>query len=157
MCADAELKQYQALEKERSKWEDKENQLWEQLRKVRGGVPEEPRAEHAASRSVGSLEAPLAERTRRETPLDVEGSSQTVSALATTLMSQQLPPLSKFSGDNAAEDGETFEEWVEQFEMVALACMQLGRQGQAGESHYKAAGPGICFLSLVHGGGKEQL
>ncbi len=38
-------------------------------------------------------------------------------ALATALLAQQLPPLNKFSGE---EGGETFQEWIEQLEMVAF-------------------------------------
>ena len=36
-------------------------------------------------------------------------------------IAQQLPPLSKFSGETAGEE-ETFAEWLEQFEMMATAC-----------------------------------
>ena len=36
-------------------------------------------------------------------------------------IAQQLPPLSKFSGEMADEE-ETFAEWLEQFEMMAAAC-----------------------------------
>ena len=38
------------------------------------------------------------------------------------LLGQQLPPLSKFSGEDLDGDGETFLEWVEQFELVAGIC-----------------------------------
>ena len=34
---------------------------------------------------------------------------------------QQLPPLSKFSGEQS-EEGETFEDWLSQFEMVSSVC-----------------------------------
>ncbi len=40
-------------------------------------------------------------------------------ALATALLAQQLPPLSKFSGEDVSEGGETFQEWIEQLEVVA--------------------------------------
>ena len=38
------------------------------------------------------------------------------------LLGQQLPPISKFSGEDLDSDGETFLEWVEQFELVAGMC-----------------------------------
>ena len=41
------------------------------------------------------------------------------SALSTALLAQQLPPIGKFSGESSLADGETFEAWHEQFEMVA--------------------------------------
>ena len=39
-----------------------------------------------------------------------------------TWMAQQLPPLNKFSGDEDANGGETIEEWLEQFELVAAVA-----------------------------------
>ena len=38
------------------------------------------------------------------------------------LLGQQLPPMSKFSGEDKEGDGETFLEWIEQFELVAGIC-----------------------------------
>ena len=47
-----------------------------------------------------------------------------VDHFATALLAQQLPPLPKFSGESS--DGEleitTFQEWLDQFEMVADVC-----------------------------------
>jgi hypothetical protein len=37
-------------------------------------------------------------------------------------MSQQLPPLNKFSGEGDDSGGETIEEWLEQFELVATVA-----------------------------------
>ena len=37
-------------------------------------------------------------------------------------MAQQLPPLSKFSGERNDGDMDTFQEWIEQFEMIASIC-----------------------------------
>jgi len=34
----------------------------------------------------------------------------------------QLPPISKFSGEEQDGDGEGFEKWIEQFESVAELC-----------------------------------
>ena len=38
------------------------------------------------------------------------------------LLGQQLPPISKSSGEDLEGHGETFLEWVEQFELVADMC-----------------------------------
>ena len=38
------------------------------------------------------------------------------------LMAQQLPPLSMFSGERNDGDMDTFQEWIEQFEMIANIC-----------------------------------
>ena len=49
----------------------------------------------------------------------------TVSTVGSTTLlpaytaTQQLPPISKFSGDEKLDDNTTFPEWLEQFEMVA--------------------------------------
>ena len=45
-----------------------------------------------------------------------------VAALSTALLAQQLPPLSKFSGETSSRDTETCREWLEQFQMVAEVC-----------------------------------
>lgn len=37
-------------------------------------------------------------------------------------LAQQLPPLTKFSGEYQETEGETFRDWREQFEMVAAIC-----------------------------------
>ena len=47
---------------------------------------------------------------------------QSVSMQTSYLLGQQLPPISKFSGEDLDSDGETFLEWVEQFELVAGMC-----------------------------------
>ena len=38
------------------------------------------------------------------------------------LLGQKLPPISKFSGDDLDIDGETFQKWIEQFELIAAMC-----------------------------------
>ena len=40
----------------------------------------------------------------------------------TALLAQQLPPIGKYSGEDQTEEGETFKDWMEQFEMVASVC-----------------------------------
>ena len=47
---------------------------------------------------------------------------QSVSMQTSYLLGQQLPPISKFSGEDLDSDGETFLEWEEQFELVAGMC-----------------------------------
>ena len=47
-----------------------------------------------------------------------------VDYFATALLAQQLPPLPKFSGESSDGESEikTFQEWLDQFEMVADVC-----------------------------------
>ena len=56
-------------------------------------------------------------------PLSTTGGSSELSA---ALLAQQLPPLSKFSGNT---DDESFQEWIAQFELVAEVC-QWKSQGK---------------------------
>ena len=46
----------------------------------------------------------------------------TADTLSAALLAQQLPAISKFSGDNVDGDGETFSESLEQLELVAEVC-----------------------------------
>ena len=47
----------------------------------------------------------------------------TVSLLCGPLLAgSQLPPISKFSGEEQDGEGKGFEEWIEQFELVAELC-----------------------------------
>ena len=48
-----------------------------------------------------------------------DSSSKQSEALSVALMAQQLPLPSKFSGNDPSSEGETFEEWITQFELVA--------------------------------------
>ena len=45
-------------------------------------------------------------------------SSQSLSPLVT----HQVPPINKFSGEDLDKEGETFQDWVEQFETIAQMC-----------------------------------
>ena len=38
------------------------------------------------------------------------------------LVTHQLPPINKFSGEELDKEGETFQDWIEQFEMIAQMC-----------------------------------
>ena len=42
--------------------------------------------------------------------------------ISSVLLAQQLPPLSKFSGERNDGDMDTFQEWIEQFEMIVSVC-----------------------------------
>ena len=55
----------------------------------------------------------------RPNPTSIRG--QAALTVPTAVMAPQLPPLTKFSGEVQGE-GKTFEEWAEQFEMVAELC-----------------------------------
>ena len=46
----------------------------------------------------------------------------TIDHVTAALLAQQIPPLSKFSGDVSDGEGESFSDWKEQFELVAGAC-----------------------------------
>ena len=41
------------------------------------------------------------------------------SCVSAAMLAQQLPPFTKFNGENCDGEGETFHDWIEQFEMVA--------------------------------------
>lgn len=74
--------------------------------------------------SNGSVRAPPGRVGQPEqASLQAAGLEQTSaayqSALSTALLAQQLPPIGNFSGEMSLADGETFEAWREQFEMVA--------------------------------------
>ena len=43
-------------------------------------------------------------------------------SVTTALLAQQLPPLPKFSGEINDGDVDTFQDWLEQFEMIANVC-----------------------------------
>ena len=58
----------------------------------------------------------------RSTTSTANTASTTIKQLMqTSQLMQQLPPLSKFSGE-LSEEGETFEDWLSQFEMVSSVC-----------------------------------
>ena len=41
---------------------------------------------------------------------------------SSTVVAQQLPPINKFSGEDLDKEGETFQDWIEQFEMISQMC-----------------------------------
>ena len=38
------------------------------------------------------------------------------------MLAQQLQPLTKFNGESCDGKGEAFQDWIEQFEVVATIC-----------------------------------
>ena len=64
---------------------------------------------------------------------------------APTLVAQHLPPLSKFSGGQGDNETETFEEWLEQLEMVAVAC-QWSEQAKLVNLTTRLKGQAYAFL-----------
>ena len=72
-----------------------------------------------SSGSSGSLfPAPIAETSTAGT---VEGLPihTTLVPYMSMMSGQQLPPISKFSGEDSDGEGESFEDWIEQFESIA--------------------------------------
>ena len=51
----------------------------------------------------------------------VDHSTSVPSPMEALLMAQQIPPISKFSGDERSGEPQDFVEWIEQFELVASA------------------------------------
>ena len=41
---------------------------------------------------------------------------------------QQLPPLPNSTGDRVDEEGETFEEWLERLELIAVTCPEMKKR-----------------------------
>ena len=150
---DTELQIYRAVDTERQKWEKREERLIEQISllqaQLRSTESEKLRDEEVAERlsqssdnrrgeetSSPGKESPgqqtrktrvtFAERPSKHTDAEreTEKSTQEVRAtdLSQALLTQQLPPLPKYTGEEQRQ-GETFQDWLEQFELVA----SLGR------------------------------
>ena len=93
-----ELELLKKLDAERRKWEEREDRLLKQL----GTVP------HGPSPTASTESRPMLDR-----------DSTILPSLSSALLSQQLPPIGKFGGDNP-DDGETFEEWLEM--VASISC-----------------------------------
>ena len=52
----------------------------------------------------------------------VEHSVTRLPRTPSALVAQQLQPINKFSGEDLDKEGETFQDWTEQFEMIAQMC-----------------------------------
>ena len=146
---DTELQIYRAVDTERQKWEKREERLIEQISllqtQLRSTETEKLRDEEAAERrsqssddrqgdetSSPGKESPgqqtrktrvtFAERPSEHTDAERETEKSTLEVRATdlsqALLAQQLPPLPKYTGEEQSQ-GETFRDWLEQFELVA--------------------------------------
>ena len=94
-----------------------------------GGISTTSLGEHASSPGGSATASPRpppksvrftsVDQPEQASPRGDESEQTYQSALSTALLAQQLPPIGKFSGESSLVDGETFEAWREQFEMVA--------------------------------------
>ena len=137
---ESELTRYRAVDKERAKGEEWEARLVAQLKELRerrvfseeihatpvalysapsprGGEPGDSGSERGVHSDASGGHSVVA----RSESLGVHGGTSS-GALEPTLVAQHLPPLSKYSGGQGDNETETFEEWLEQLEMVAVAC-----------------------------------
>ncbi len=94
---------------------DSAAQLHGEARATAGGLPPRTRAieEEGLDEAGGFPTAPAVPPTAFGLP---------PTAWSAALLAQQLPPLTKFSGEATEAEGETFRDWKEQFEMVASVC-----------------------------------
>ena len=143
-----ELRPYRKLDAERTKWEEREERLLERLEDVRQLIDaaDDRRREmpvHNARRQVNfsakslpeavtetrsspdhtqmKLDCPDGTSTSGDHNMSEPLSSTFPSAPVTwsaALLAHQLPPLRSFTGEDI-DNGETFQDWIEQFEMVA--------------------------------------
>ena len=178
---EGELNQHKAVERERTKWERREERLLSSYRHVsfldehgvRSLSPmrrEEPCVvEETPVLSSDTLRVTAKEFvprevetvTRREPSYEGEVSPGTTETLCTgskvvavqkqnetelsaPCLSSQLPPIPKFTGEGQGTDGETFQEWLEQFEMVADVC-QWNDQTKLVNLTMRLCGPAYSF------------
>ena len=178
---EGELNQHKAVERERTKWERREERLLSSYRHVsfldehgvRSPSPmrrEEPCVvEETPVLSSNTLRVTAKEFvprevetvTRREPSYEGEVSPGTTETLCTgskvvavqkqnetelsaPCLSSQLPPIPKFTGEGQGTDGETFQEWLEQFEMVADVC-QWNDQTKLVNLTMRLRGPAYSF------------
>ena len=129
---------------ERSKWEERELRLVEQLRegqrrsedtvmsmrnrtvRIETSAPQNQPNSETESSSGSSIESTNA--ITRPDSSDERSASTTGTAtvyaapeacLSAALFAHQLPPISKLSGEDISEGGESFKDWYDQLEMVA--------------------------------------
>ena len=137
---------------ERQKWEKREERMIEQISLLqaqlrsteteklrdeevaerrsqssddRRGVASSPRKE-SPGQQTQKTRVTFAERPSKHTDAEreTEKSTQEVRAtdLSQALLAQQLPPLPKYTGEEQSQ-GETFRDWLEQFELVASLAL----------------------------------
>ena len=134
----AQLRLYEAMDAERTKWETREQRLVEQLSRLQTQLKTAEAEKstmftvatrnHDSSKTGTDENAVLSEEepdtTRRQRtsaaslPLSQNAETSAVQISRATL-AQQLPPIPRFTGEEHSHGGENVEEWLEQFEMVS--------------------------------------
>ena len=142
---DAELQQFRAVDRERDKWEAREQRLIAQLahleRRLEAieaiGTSRKSRSQSSSVErppsSTTSVSLPDADKERSKGIGRSSRSTTAATTAATTAKVQQLqqqllqqtPPVTKFTWEAVGE--ETFEDWLSQFEMAAEVCGWEGK------------------------------
>ena len=131
-----ELEWFRAVEREKTRWEKSEELLQHQVKLLCESRRTEitpPRVQASASVQAdqGSPSATTEVQSQREDNTAMGSSESTpnvgekpaTSMLTSTLLAHQLPPLSKFTGEGVhGSEGDTFGDWLEQFELCAGVC-----------------------------------
>ena len=137
-----ELEQFCAVEREKTRWEKREELLQHQVKLLREtrrteinrrteDTPPRVRASASVQTDRGSPSATTEVQSQREDDTAMGSSESTpnvgeepaTSMLTSALLAHQLPPLSKFTGEGVhGSEGDTFGDWLEQFELCAGVC-----------------------------------
>ena len=133
-----ELEQFRAVEREKTRWEKREELLQRQVKLLRETRRTEinrrtedtpPRVRASASvqtdRGRGSPSATTEVQSQMGSSESTPsvGEEPATSMLTSALLAHQLPPLSKFTGEGVhGSEGDTFGDWLEQFELCAGVC-----------------------------------
>ena len=137
-----ELDQFRAVEREKTCWEKREELLQHQVKLLREtrrteinrrteDTPPRVRASASVQTDRGSPSATTEVQSQREDDTAMGSSESTpnvgeepaTSMLTSALLAHQLPPLSKFTGEGVhGSEGDTFGDWLEQFELCAGVC-----------------------------------
>ena len=139
----AELCRHRELENERAKWERRVGLLMKQLdcqqsteTRPQVSLPRSQVTDDVTSARDNTTPEEVITSNGSETSKEENhqhlGSSQ---AGEVSLLPHQIPPLRKFSGSDGNADQETWQEWIESFEMVANACQWSDQTMQADPSH----------------------
>ena len=137
-----ELEQFRAVEREKTRWEKREELLQHQVKLLREtrrteinrrteDTPPRVRVSVSVQTDRGSPSATTEVQSQREDDTAMGSSESTpnvgeepaTSMLTSALLAHQLPPLSKFTGEGVhGSEGDTFGDWLEQFELCAGVC-----------------------------------
>ena len=137
-----ELEQFRAVEREKTRWEKREELLQHQVKLLcetrrteinrrTEDTPPRGRASASVQTDRGSPSATTEVQSQREDDTTMGSSESTpnvgeepaTSMLTSALLAHQLPPLSKFTGEGVhGSEGDTFGDWLEQFELCAGVC-----------------------------------